>query len=378
MRPRRNAGSVVDPLLPSPGMVSRRLVRNDCHVHGPPSGPHPGNISGMTSFWHSLRRHGARSRSEEVRPSSAAADRTIWDDAGNRYLDATAGLWFCNVGHGRAGDRRRRRGARCASSAALLDVRRPDQPSHGRRWPSGSPALAPMPDAKVFLTSGGSDSIDTATKIVRRYWSLVGEPDRTVPIRPRTRVPRDARGRDLALGIPANLEGYGSLLQRRGRGPVGRRRRACGPRSTGSRAGRVAAFFCEPVIGAGGVLPAPGRLPRGGARRLPGDRRAVHRRRGDHRLRAVRRVVRERPVRARSPTSITCAKGITSGYLPLGRGASPRPRSGSRSGVRGAGMFRHGYTVLGARRGRPRRPLANLDIIEREGLLSGRRRWRAS
>ena len=40
-----------------------------------------------------------------------------------------------------------------------------------------------MPDSKVFFTSGGSDSIDTATKMVRHYWQLKGEPERTVLIR---------------------------------------------------------------------------------------------------------------------------------------------------------------------------------------------------
>ena len=44
-------------------------------------------------------------------------------------------------------------------------------------------SLAPVEGSKVFLTSGGSDSIDTATKMVRRYWSLAGEPQRTVLVR---------------------------------------------------------------------------------------------------------------------------------------------------------------------------------------------------
>ena len=47
-------------------------------------------------------------------------------------------------------------------------------PAGASSSPSGCPALAPVPDSKVFLTSGGSDSIDTAAKMARRYWQLVG------------------------------------------------------------------------------------------------------------------------------------------------------------------------------------------------------------
>jgi len=43
-------------------------------------------------------------------------------------------------------------------------------------------SIAPMDDAVVFFTSGGAESVETAAKLARRYWSLVGEPDRTVVI----------------------------------------------------------------------------------------------------------------------------------------------------------------------------------------------------
>jgi Adenosylmethionine-8-amino-7-oxononanoate aminotransferase len=134
----------------------------------------------MTSFWHPF----ADMAAVEVGggPSIVRGRGShIWDEAGNRYLDSTAGLWFCNVGHGRAeiAEAARRQMAELASYSTFGDLTNPPTEALAERVAG----LAPMPSAKVFLTSGGSDSIDSATKIVRRYWSLVGEPDRTVLIR---------------------------------------------------------------------------------------------------------------------------------------------------------------------------------------------------
>jgi adenosylmethionine-8-amino-7-oxononanoate aminotransferase len=222
-----------------------------------------------------------------------------------------------------------------------------------------------MPSGKVFLTSGGSDSIDSATKIVRRYWSLVGEPDRTVLIRrERAYHGMHAAGTSLS-GIPANLEGFGSLLQDVVEVPWDD---ADALRSTIDRvgAGRVAAFFCEPVIGAGGVFPPP-----------------------DGYLEAARGVCREAGVLfiadevitgfgrcgawfasgrfGLEPDLITCAKGITSGYLPLGA-VIAAPSVWEPFWREGAGMFRHGYTYSG-HAAVSAAALANLDIIESEALL---------
>ena len=67
------------------------------------------------------------------------------------------------------------------------------------------------------------------------------------------------------------------------------------------------------------------------------------------------------------PDLVTFAKGITSGYVPLG-GVIVGPRVASRSGREAAGVWRHGYTYSGhATATAAAHP--NLDIIEREGLL---------
>jgi adenosylmethionine-8-amino-7-oxononanoate aminotransferase len=130
-------------------------------------------------------------------------------------------------------------------------------------------------------------------------------------------------------------------------------------------ADRVAAFFCEPVIGAGGVFPPPHGY-----------------------LEAARRVCRDTGVLfvadevitgfARcgdwfassrfglEPDILTCAKGITSGYLPMGA-VLAAPAVAAPFWAEGAGMWRHGYTYSG-HAAVAAAALANIAIIEREDL----------
>ena len=117
-------------------------------------------------------------------------------------------------------------------------------------------SLAPVADSKVFLTSGGSDSIDTATKMARRYWQLRGEPERTVLIRrERAYHGMHTAGTSLA-GIPANAVGHGELIEDVTEVPWDDADALRAAIET-DEPRRVAAFFCEPVIGAGGVFPPP-------------------------------------------------------------------------------------------------------------------------
>ena len=106
-----------------------------------------------------------------------AEDVWVWDEDGNRYLDATGGLWYANVGHGRPEIRAAvaAQMEHLAAYSAFFDLA-------NRPVLELAEALAeraPMP-AKVFFGSGGSDGIDTAAKLARRYWWEIGEPDRTV------------------------------------------------------------------------------------------------------------------------------------------------------------------------------------------------------
>jgi putrescine---pyruvate transaminase len=290
---------------------------------------------------------------------------TVIDAAGREYLDAIASLWYCNVGYGRAE----------LAEAAVAQMR--DLAAfHTFEYYTNPPAealcervagLAPMPGAKVFLTpGGGSDAVDTAAKLVRAYWRACGQPDRQVIIsRSHAYHGMNAYGTSLG-GIPLNTEAFTPLVGLVEQVPwddpeaLDKTIESMGP-------GRVAAFFCEPVIGAGGVYPPPaGYLAAA---------RDICRRHGvlfvaDEVITGFGRLGTWFASGRFSldPDLITTAKGLSSGYLPIGAVlvagpiAEPFWRSGS------AEVFRHGYTYSG-HPAAAAVALANLDLIERERLV---------
>jgi adenosylmethionine-8-amino-7-oxononanoate aminotransferase len=176
---------------------------------------------------------------------------------------------------------------------------------------------------------------------VRRYWSLVGEPDRTVLIRRERAYHGMQRGRDLALGDPAKPGGYGSLLQ---------------DVVEASWATRRARVHDRPV-GAGGLRRSSANRARR-RRRLPAPGRLLEAARGVCREAGVLFIADEvitgfgrcgawfASGRSAGADLITCAKGITSGYLPLGA-VIAAPSVWEPFWREGAGMFRHGYTYSG-------------------------------
>jgi putrescine---pyruvate transaminase len=315
----------------------------------------------VSSFWHPFANMAAIERSGEL-VLERGEGAHVWDVSGRRYLDATAALWFCNVGYGRR---------EIADAAAAQMARLPAYSTFGDL--SNGPAvelaelvasLAPVPNSKVFLTSGGSDSIDTATKMARRYWQLAGRPERTILIRRQHAYHgMHAAGTSLS-GIPANAAGHGELIAEVIEVPwddAG----AVGAAIEEAGAEHIAAFFCEPVIGAGGVFPPP-----------------------DGYLEAVRAACRETGVLFVAdevitgfgrcgdwfastrwhlhPDIVTCAKGITSGYLPMGA-VIAAPWVAEPFWAEGAGMWRHGYTYSGHATVAAV-ALANIAILERERL----------
>jgi putrescine---pyruvate transaminase len=102
----------------------------------------------------------------------------VWDEAGRRYLDGTASLWYANVGYGR-------REIAEAVAAQLQTLHAYHTFGEYATRPvldlaDRLAAIAPVAGSKVFLTSGGSDSVDTAAKLARRYFHELGQPERTV------------------------------------------------------------------------------------------------------------------------------------------------------------------------------------------------------
>jgi adenosylmethionine-8-amino-7-oxononanoate aminotransferase len=315
----------------------------------------------MTHFWHPFADMAAISTTGSI--TLVGGDGAhVTDDTGRRYLDATASLWYCNVGWGRReiADAVAAQMAELPAYSTFGDLtNRPTEELADR-----IAAIAPVPDSKVFFTSGGSDSIDTATKMARRYWQLRGEPNRTVLIRREKAYHGMHTGGTSLAGIPANATGHGDLIEDVIEVPWDD---ADALRAAIEAAGadRVAAFFCEPVIGAGGVFPPP-----------------------EGYLKAAREACRDTGVLfvadevitgfgrcgdwfasnrfGLDPDIVTCAKGITSGYLPMGA-VLAAPTVAEPFWAPGAGVWRHGYTYSGHATVAAA-ALANLDIMEREGL----------
>jgi putrescine aminotransferase len=319
----------------------------------------------MGALWHPFSDMGIVERDGEF-VLTRGEGAYVWDEHGNRYLDSTAGLWFANVGHGRAelAEAAARQMSALAAYSTFGDFASPPTVELAERLAS----IAPVPGSKVFLTSGGSDSVDTATKLARRYWNQIGQGQRTVVLaREKAYHGMHVAGTALA-GIPGNHDGYGELMPD---AALVSWADAEDLRATIERIGpdRVAAFFCEPVIGAGGVFPPPpGYLE--ATRKICRDYGVLFV--ADEVVTGYGRIGGSWFASTRfdlEPDFVTTAKGLTSGYLPMGavlvapHVAEPffRPDGGV--------WLRHGYTYSGHATAAAV-ALANLEIVEREDLLS--------
>ena len=316
----------------------------------------------MTALWHPFADMAEVAAAGELVLRSGDGQFVV-DEEGRRYLDATAGLWFANVGHGRReiADAVGRQAATLAAHSVFGDLANRPALDLAERVAS----LAPVADSKVFFTSGGSDSVDTAAKLVRRFWQVRGEAQRTAIIT-RDRAYHGMHWGGTALsGIGPNKDGYGEVVDDVAHvawddaGALADTIDALG-------SDRVAAFFCEPVIGAGGVHAA-----------------------GEEYLRAAREVCRERGVLWVSDEVITgfgrlgdwfasgrydlhpdvllTAKGLTSGYVPMGA-VVVAPSVAEPFWSRRGNAWRHGYTYSGHAVAAAA-ALANLDILQRERLV---------
>ncbi len=317
-----------------------------------------------TRFWHPFADMGSVSRSELVIERGEGVH--VFDSEGNRYLDATASLWYANLGHGRTE----------IADAVAAQMRTLEAYSTFGDF-GNKPAnelcdrlarLAPMDDARVFLASGGGDAIDTAAKIARRHWILRGHPER-VHLISRTHGYHGTHGFGTSIGgIEANVTNWGPLVpaasavQYDSLEALEAEIMRVGP-------DRVAAFFCEPVLGAGGV-----RLPPDGYIEGVADLCAEHGVLlvidavicGFGRLGTWFGIERWEEVR---PDLITFAKGVTSGYLPLGGVVVSGEVAGPFFDEPGGPMLRHGATYAGHATCCAA-ALTVLDIYEREGTIA--------
>ncbi|RSD13532.1 aminotransferase family protein [Amycolatopsis eburnea] len=320
-------------------------------------------MSAQHALWHPFADMGAVDGDRMV--ITRGEGSYVWDDAGRRYFDATASLWYANFGHGRPE----------ITDAVAEQLRTLDSYNlfgYNANQPAIEladrvAALAPEQGSKVFFGSGGGDVIDTAVKLARAYFAHTGRPEK-VHVIGRAQGYHGTHGFGTAVGgIPANAAGFGPQPPDFSHIPYDS---AAALEAEIERVGsaRVAAFFCEPVIGAGGVLlPPDGYIEEVAAICRRHDVLFV----ADCVIAAWGRLgtwfgIDRWAVR---PDMITTAKGITGGTIPLGALiVAPRVAEPFFTGAPGAPIFRHGATYAG-------HPvacaagLATLDIYERDGLI---------
>ncbi len=292
----------------------------------------------------------------------AGAGAEVTDREGRTYIDALGSLWYCNVGHGRP-----EMAAAIAEQMGRLEVfhtfdrfTNPPADALAERLAR----MAPMPGSRVFLTSGGSESVETAIKLARIAQTEAGHPERTVVISRHPSYHGVTYGAMTATGLSGNQEGFGPLLPDMVQVPYDDVEALDALAEVTES--RIAAVIAEPVVGAGGVYPPPPgylaalreRCDRWGAYLILDEVICGFGRLGAW-FGAEHFGVR--------PDMITFAKGVTSGYLPCG-GVLVGPAVRGPLEADPTFVLKHGYTYSG-------HPLpavaalANLDIIEKEGLL---------
>lgn len=286
---------------------------------------------------------------------------------GRRLFDGTAGLWHANIGHSRPE----------LAEAAAEQMRRLETYHIFGRFVNDQAltladrlsALSPIPDSKVILNSGGSDAIDVACKLARRHWQREGRLDKRVILsRQFAYHGLHAFGTSIA-GLDFNREGYGgeSLVPETARIPL-HDLDATIELIAEIGADRIAAVVTEPIQGTGGVHPPQ----EGYLRRLADiceandillilDEVITGFGRTGTMFAAERFGV--------TPDLLTFAKGVTSGYAPLGgvlvgaRIWQPFYRDDADTPI-----FRHGATYAGHATACAV-AMRNLDVLEQEALL---------
>ncbi|MBT3248225.1 MAG: aspartate aminotransferase family protein [Actinobacteria bacterium] len=286
---------------------------------------------------------------------------TVYDEAGNGYIDGIANLWLCQVGYGRT---------------EIVDaVTNQMNQIHGYNTFApftNDPARlvadmiaerSPHPDGRVFLGCSGSEAVDTVLKIARVVMQNRGQSDRQIIVKRTNGYHGTNWGGTSAQGIALNREGWGDLVPHFMEVPHDDLEAAAS--LFAEHGDRIAAVLTEPVQGAGGVYPpVDGYLE--GLRRLCDQHGAL--------------LIFDEVIcgfgRTGSwfgaqtfgvtPDLMTFAKGVTSGYLPLSGVIVSQELSEELSEP--GYLLRTGYTYSG-HNAACAAGVANINIMEREGLV---------
>jgi adenosylmethionine-8-amino-7-oxononanoate aminotransferase len=302
----------------------------------------------------------------------------VYDAKGRRYLDALAGLFTSQLGHGRT--ELAQAAATQAQELAFFPLWSYAHPN-AIRLAERIANYAPGDLNRVFFTSGGGEAVETAWKLAKNYFKLTGRPMKHKVISRAIAYHGTTQGALSITGLPSLKAQFEPLVPSTFRAPNTNFYRAPQHGDDLEAFGRwaadqigvaienegpdtVAAVFLEPVQNSGGCFPPP-----------PGYFQRVREICDKHDVLLVSDEVicafgRLGHMFAAErydyqPDIITCAKGITSGYAPLGAMiASDRLMEPF---LTGAASFAHGYTFGG-------HPVstavanANLDVFEKEGI----------
>lgn len=302
----------------------------------------------------------------------------VWDTDGKRYLDAFAGLWNINAGHGRHELSRAmvEQSDEVAFVPTFFGLAAPPAIELAAKLAD----LFPGPLRHFQFTSGGAESNETAIKIARYHWYLKGQPEKVKILSRHMAYHGIAMGALAATGMPAYHQGFGPDLPgflyltapyqyRNGEGLsedefVAKLVQELEETIAREGGETIAAFIGEPVQGAGGVVPPPaGYWPAVAAVLKRHDILLI----ADEVICGFGRTGQMFGMETYqfSPDIASFAKGVTSGYVPLGGvGVTDEIFEVLSAPDR---MFMHGFTYAG-------HPVAcavalrNIQIIEEEQL----------
>ena len=302
------------------------------------------------------------------------------DSAGHEILDGMAGLWCVNIGYGRN------------ELADVASRQMRELPYYNTFFQTSHPAVIALAEKiasltpgdlnRTFFSSGGSDANDTNIRLVRHYWAALGKPDKTRIIARKNGYHGSAMG-SASLGGMAAMHAQGGLpipgISHIAQPYWYAEGGELSPEEFGLQAaqaleaeierlgeGNVAAFIAEPVQGAGGVIVPPGTY-------WPEIQRICD----AHEILLIADEVITGFGRTGAwfgsetygirPDIMTIAKGLSSGYQPIG-GSVLSEKMAAVFAEKG-GEFNHGYTYSG-------HPVAaavaleNLRILEEENIVS--------
>ncbi len=303
----------------------------------------------------------------------------VWDSTGRRYLDGFAGLWNINVGHGRSNlaEAAKAQINQLAFAPNFFGIATPPSIELAAKLASITPGRL----NHFQFTSGGSESNETGIKIARYYWAIQGQSDKFKIISRHGAYHGIGGLTTTATGVPAYWKDFGppapGFLHISAPNPyrnnpdglsvpdfVAHLERELEETIAREGSSTIAAFMGEPTQGAGGVCPAP-----------EGYWSMIRRVCDKHQILLIADEVITGFGRSGQmfgvdtynfePDIICVAKGITSGYIPLGAvGVSDAIYEEL---IKPDRMFMHGFTYSG-------HPVAcavaleNIKILEDEHL----------